>query len=163
MKIRLAERGDIGAIDTLLRRSYGTLLKKDYPASTLIAVLPSMSRAKPALIASGRYFVATEGGRLLGCGGWSTAIPGAGGTAPGRGNIRHVATDPDAVGRGVGRRVLGAALDQARREGMTWMHCTSTLTAEGFYASLGFTRLRDTTIPLVQGFVFPAVEMQLTF
>jgi hypothetical protein len=51
-------------------------------------------------------------------------------------------------------------MESAREAGMTWMHCTSTRTAEPFYTALGFTRLRAVTVPLGPGIAFPAIDMR---
>ena len=80
--VRPSTRADIGAIDALLGRSYPQLLKADYPPSALVTVLPLMTRAQPGLVASGRYWVAEQDGRLLGAGGWSEALPGGGRSSP---------------------------------------------------------------------------------
>lgn len=160
MEVRAATKADIGAIDGLLGRSYRALLQADYPPSVLVTVLPGMARAQPQLVASGRYFIAEDGGTLVGVGGWSEAMPGGGGAIPGRANIRHVATDPAALRRGVGQAVLTAAMTQARLSGMTWAHCVSTLTAVPFYEALGFERLGDITLQMRPGIDFAAVAMR---
>ena len=158
--VRPSTRADIGAIDALLGRSYPQLLKADYPPSALVTVLPLMTRAQPGLVASGRYFVAEEAGRVLGAGGWSEALPGGGAPIAGRANIRHVATDPEALGRGVGRAIVEAALAQAREAGMTWVHCISTLTAVPFYRALGFEEMGPMTLQMRPGIDFAAVAMR---
>lgn len=162
MKLRVATKADIGAIDAVLSRSYRALLKADYPPSVLVTILPVMTRAQPRLVASGRYFVAErqDDGAVVGVGGWSRALPGGGAPIPGRANIRHVATDPSALRRGVGRAILNAALEGARAEGMTWCHCVSTMTAVPFYEALGFARLGEVNLALRPGIDFPAVAMR---
>ena len=45
--VRPATPADIGAVDALLGRSYGPLLRADYPPSTLVLTLPRMARAQP--------------------------------------------------------------------------------------------------------------------
>ena len=105
LTIRPARRDDIPGIDALLARSYPQLLKADYPPSVLVTALPLISRANPQLVQSGTYYVALdEAGRVLGAGGWSFGAP-QGGLADGvTAHIRHFATDPAAVRRGVGGR-----------------------------------------------------------
>ncbi len=160
-EIRTARIADIGAVDALLGRSYRALLEADYPPSVLVTVLPAMSRAQPRLLSSGRYFVAEdETGALVGVGGWSAALPGGGRAIPGRANIRHVATDPGALRRGVGRAILTAAMTQARAAGMTWCHCLSTRTAVPFYEAMGFEPLGAVNLQVRAGIDFPAVAMR---
>lgn len=160
MRTRLATRADIGAIDALLGRSYPALLKADYPPSVLVTTLPLMTRAQPRLVASGRYFVVEEAGRLIGAGGWSEALPGGGAPIPGRGNIRHVATDPATTRQGVGRALMEATFVQAKEAGMTWCHAISTLTAVPFYTAMGFEPLGDVVVNFRPGIDFEAVAMR---
>lgn len=159
LTIRPATPADIGAVDALLGRSYGPLLRRDYPPSTLVLALPRMARAQPALLASGRYFLAEEEGRLLGAGGWSPQAPGGGGVVPGLGHVRHVATDAWAVRRGVGRALMLRVMEAARAEGALRLSSVSTLTAVPFYEALGFRALRPVTLHFGAA-PFAAVEME---
>lgn len=161
-RVRPAARRDIAAIDALLARAYPRLLKADYPASVLVTALPLISRAQPALVTSGTYYVAEDtAGRILGAGGWTAASPGNPGLAEtGRANVRHVVTDDRAVRRGVGRAILSRCFEAARAAGMIWMHCLSTRTAVPFYRAMGFIELGEVTVPLAPGIDFPAVAMR---
>lgn len=160
MLIRIATRADITAVDALLARAYPRLLKQDYAPSILVTAIPRIARAQPGLVTCGTYFVAEEEGRILAAGGWTAAIPGQGGTMPGRANVRHVVTDDRQTRRGIGTALLRHVMDTARAAEMTWMHCTSTRTAEPFYAALGFTRIGEVTVPLGPGIAFPAIDMR---
>ena len=55
--LRRANPDDLSALDLLLARSYPRLLKADYPPSVVVLALPIIVRARPELLASGRYFV----------------------------------------------------------------------------------------------------------
>ena len=160
LTIRSATPADIGAVDAMLARSYGPLLRADYPASALVLALPRMARAQPALLASGRYFVAEEGGMVLGAGGWSPEAPSGGARTPNLGHVRHVATDARMVRRGIGRAVMAQVINQARQEGVQHLSALSTLTAVPFYASLGFREVRRLDLSFGAGIAFPAVEME---
>jgi len=157
--VRTATPADIGAVDALLGRSYGPLLRPDYPPSTLVLALPRMARAQPHLLASGRYFLAEDEGQLLGAGGWSPEPPGGGAVMPGLGHVRHVATDARAARRGVGRAVMERVMAEAREAGALRLSSLSTLTAVPFYEALGFQPLRPVLLR-VGGADFPAVEME---
>ena len=160
MELRIAGPRDLGAVDALLSRAYPAILKADYPPSVLVTALPLISRANPALLRSGTYWLAEDaGGRLLGAGGWTSAAPVAGDGAPGLANVRHVVTDPDALRRGIARQVLGAAMAQAREAGMEAIAALSTRTAVPFYAALGFARFGSADIALRPGIEFPAIRM----
>jgi N-acetylglutamate synthase-like GNAT family acetyltransferase len=153
--IRRARPSDLAAVDRLLARSYPRLLAADYPPSVMVLAVPIISRARPELLASGRYFLAVDAaGRVVGAGGWS------GGRAPvDLGQVRHVATDPEVVRQGVGRKLMDEVLADAARAGVRRMECLSTRTAVAFYSSLGFRVVGPTDVPLQPGIVFPAVRM----
>lgn len=159
LTVRPATLADIGAVDSLLRRSYGPLLRADYPPSTLVLALPAMARAQPRLLASGRYFLAETGGEIVGAGGWSPEAPGGGRVTPGLGHVRHLATDARAVRRGVGRALIDRVFEQARAERVARLSCLSTLTAVPFYEALGFAALRRVTLHF-GGAPFAAVELE---
>lgn len=156
MRVRTTTRDDLAAVDALLARSYPKLLKPDYPPSVLVTALPLISRAQPALLSSGTYYlVETEGGRLLGAGGWSRDRQ-----VRDVGHIRHVVTDVTAIRRGVGRLLLTHVLAQARLSGVHDMECWSTFTAEPFYRAMGFETEGPIDVPLQPGITFPALRMK---
>ncbi|KUF12081.1 GNAT family N-acetyltransferase [Pseudoponticoccus marisrubri] len=159
LTLRPAETGDIAALDRLFLRSYSRLLVADYPPSVMVTVVPKLARAQPELLRSGRFYVVEEDGRLLGAGGWSLAAPGGGPARPGIGHVRHVATDPDSLRRGVGRQLIGHIKRMARAVGVQEMHCQSTRTAVPFYRAAGFAPRGDITVPLPGGIGFDAVLM----
>lgn len=156
--IRAATMADLGAVDLLLRRSYGRLLAADYPPSTLVLALPAMARAQPRLLASGRYLVAELEGEVVAAGGWSTEPPGRGALVPGLGHVRHVATDARHARKGLGRLLMAEVMARAGGEGVRRLSALSTLTAVPFYAALGFRKERRVVLTF-GGATFPAVEM----
>jgi GNAT superfamily N-acetyltransferase len=160
LTLRRANPADLAAIDRLLARSYPRLLAADYPPSVIVTAVPLIARARPELLASGRYFVAEDSkGLVLAAGGWSTAPPAGAASASGMGHVRHVATDPDRVRLGIGRALMAEVMRDAAGEGMRWLDCLSTWTAVPFYASLGFRSIRDVEITLRPGIIFPAMRM----
>jgi len=161
MLIRLATPADLSVVDALFARAYPRQLAADYPPSLLVMALPMLSRAQPALLASGSYWLAERDGAVVGAGGWTSAAPGRGGGTAGQGHIRHVVTDDRVTRQGIGRAVLAAAMAQARAAGVTRLNCLSTLTAVPFYRALGFDVDGPVTIPLGPGIDFPAVAMRL--
>lgn len=158
--LRAATKQDIAAVDALLARAYPRLLRPDYPASMLVMALPKISRAQPALVTCGTYYLIEEDGVLLGAGGWTAAAPGLGRMTRGVGHIRHVVTDDRATRRGVGRQLMDHIAEDAKRQGLRRLHCLSTLTAEPFYGAMGFERLGAVTVPLGPAIDFPAIEME---
>ncbi len=158
--LRRTSLADLSAVDALLARSYPRLLAADYPPSVMVLALPIISRARPELLTSGRYFLAEgQEGRIVGAGGWSTGSPSDGREEQATGHVRHVATDPDCLRQGVGRALMGAVMADAWAAGMRWLDCLSTRTAVPFYATLGFQILHQQDVTLRPGIVFPAVRM----
>jgi GNAT superfamily N-acetyltransferase len=167
LTLRHATPADLAAVDALLARSYPRLLAKDYPPSVLVLAVPIISRARPELLASGCYWLAEDGtGRVVGAGGWSASAPnpsdvsgGPGAQQAGLAHVRHVATDPDAVRRGIGRALMTRVMAEARATGHRQMECLSTLMAVPFYASVGFEAVGAVTVNLRPGIYFPAIRM----
>jgi len=153
--VRPSIRADMPTIDALLARSYPKLLKADYPPSVLVTTLPIIARARPELIGCGTYYVAEEGTRILGAGGWTLDRLRAD-----KGHIRHVVTDDRQLRRGVGRAILDHVIKTARQSGVVELECASTLTAVPFYAALGFEGEGHMDISLGPGLHFPAVRMR---
>ena len=155
MDIRVAMPADLGAVDAVLSRSYPRLLKADYSPSVLVTALPLISRAQPALLASGTYYIAQIDGLVVGAGGWT---PDA--ARPARGHMRHLVTDDRFLRRGVGQGLVQASVDAAGRAGIAVLECWSTRTAERFYAAQGFVRLGLMEVALRPGITFPAIRME---
>lgn len=154
-RIRNATPADLSAVDQLLGRSYPKLLKADYPPSTLVLTLPGMIKARPTLMSCGTYYVAEgDNGQLLGAGGWTRA------RKPGRGDIRHVVTDPRTLREGVGRAIMQHSFAVARGFGLTTLECWATRTAVPFYKAMGFGVIGPMEVTLGNGAVFPAVRME---
>ena len=162
ISIRPARPADRSAVTQLFRRSYPSLLAPDYDPSLLRAALPHITTAQPALLECGTYFVAVDGGegRVIGAGGWTDISPARGVGAERQGHIRHVATDPGLLRRGVARRLLEAAFVSARAFGMERLHCMSTRSAQGFYHAMGFEAAGEVELTLAPGVHFPAVQMR---
>ena len=77
MRLRVATPEDEEAVASVLGPSYTLLMAAAYPPDLLARTLPSITRANPALLSSGRYYlVEAETGEPAGCGGWSPDPPG---------------------------------------------------------------------------------------
>ncbi len=159
--IRPARPDDSSAVEAMLARSYPELLPQDYDAEILNNVLPLITRAKPALMTCGTYFLAecAETEEVIGAGGWTDISPANGVSDDRRGHVRHVATRSDWVRRGVARRLIEVTLASAEAHGMERMSCMSTLTARGFYEALGFEDRGVVELSLAPGVHFPTVQM----
>jgi GNAT superfamily N-acetyltransferase len=157
--IRVAGPADSDAVSALLVASYSSLLAASYDGATLGRALPFMTRANPTLLASGTYYLAEgELGHLVGCGGWTAARPGSGEVIAGEAHIRHFATHPAWVRRGVGASLLARCVSDARLLGMRKLNCFSSLNAERFYRALGFDTVGPIDVPMGPSLTSPTVR-----
>lgn len=159
MHVRVADNRDLQGIGVLLRRSYPVLMKRAYAPDVLALALPLMTQANPDLVSSGRFYVAEDGGAIVGCGGWSFFAPGTGATVDGLVHARHFAVDPDRVGTGVGRAIFDRSAMDAPLAGAIRMQAFSSLNAEPFYRKMGLQRRALIEIPIGPGVAFPAILM----
>jgi len=161
MTLRLSDVGDADAVTALLNESYPALLAPDYSDDLLARALPLMCQANPALLASGTFYLVEDGASgLIGCGGWTAARPGSGEVTPDEGHIRHFATHPSTLRRGVASLIMRRCLDDARREGIRKLSCYSTRTAESFYQAHGFRTVGDFDIAFTAEISFPGKLME---
>lgn len=158
--IRPTSASDREALTRLFADSYPALLAADYAPDLLARALPLMTRANPALLVSGSYYVALRraAGPPLAAGGWTAASPHQP-EPPGTGHIRHVVTHPKATRQGLAGAVLRRCFDDARGAGLTHLVALSTLTAVPFYAAMGFAVEREEVIAMTPEVSFPAVRM----
>ena len=158
--IRTSTPTDSEVLSALILASYSRLYRGWYPDDVLDAALPLMSRANPQLLASGWYYVAAVAGEIAGCGGWSTWPPGGGEAAPGIAYIRHFATHPDHVRKGVARSLIERCLTDGRSNGVRLFKCMASLPGEDFYARMGFRRIEATDFVLRGNIRLAAVNME---
>jgi len=157
---RPATPDDAGRIEELLEASYSTLMTASYDRAVLDMALPLMTRADPALLRSGRYYVCQAAeGDIIGCGGWSLERPGTGLVEPGLAHIRHFATHPACIGMGVGRVLYERCESDARLVDVDRFECYASLNAEPFYAALGFKTVKRIKIPMGDDLQFAVALM----
>lgn len=160
MRLRVATPLDADSVSAVLGPSYTRLMAAAYEPALLARTLPSIIRANPALLSSGRYYlVESETGEPAGCGGWSPDPPGRRDEDPRRAHIRHFATHPAWVRRGVGRLLYERCAADARAAGFTSFEAWASLNGESFYASLGFRSLGRFETNMPGGVRFPAIRM----
>lgn len=160
LRVRKSRARDLMAVDALLAQSYPRLLRDYYLPSVLVTAIPLIARARPGLVTSGTYFLCeNETGTLLGCGGWTRRGP-MGESMAETGHIRHFATHPDAVRRGVGTAIMEACLAQIASTDIIRIECAATRAAVPFYRHFGFEPLEDADIVLRPGIAFPVILMR---
>ena len=97
--------------------------------------------------ARGRIWLAERGDRLVGC----PAIALRDGN---RGQLRWVLVDPSARGRGIGKQLVGSAMDYCREEGCESVFLETTdglLESQTLYEKLGFAVASETVEELWDG------------
>jgi GNAT superfamily N-acetyltransferase len=158
--VRTSRSDDSHGVTDLLQASYSSLFGPAYSTDVLCQALAVIARANPQLLESGAFFVAEANrGQIVGCGGWSLDYPGTEEVA-GTGHVRHFATHPDWLRRGVGRALLSETVSQAADRGITTLECQSSLVAVEFYRSQGFSVVSESTLHLTPGIVIPSVHMR---
>ena len=158
--VRVAAPEDMAAVAAVLQASYPALMAGAYPPELLARALPLMTRPHPRLLASGRYYLCETRGEAIGCGGWSPERPGTEECEPGLAHIRHFAVRADRIGRGAGRALYERCDADARAAGIYAFECWSSLNGEGFYAALGFERVRAIDVAMAPGLSFPSLLMR---
>ena len=157
----VATPADAASVTSLLEASYPKLMARGYEASDLEPALRVMTKANPALLASGTFYLAVTGAKLaIGCGGWTRERPGTGEVTPGLAHIRHFATHPEWLGRGIGKLIYVRCKKAAAAAGIRRFECYASLNAEAFYAALGFCRLRQIEISMGPSISLPSVLME---
>jgi GNAT superfamily N-acetyltransferase len=158
--VRISRGDDSDGVTELLQASYSSLFGPAYSTDVLSHALPVIACANPRLLESGVFFVAeADHGQIVGCGGWSLDYPGTEELA-GIGHVRHFATHPDWLRRGIGRALLSKTMSQATDRGIRALECQSSLVAVEFYRSQGFSIINQSTLHLTSGVVVPSVHMR---
>lgn len=75
--------------------------------------------------------------------------------------LQDLFVDPEAMGRGHGKRLFERAAEQSRGWGYAEMHFDSDPNAESFYLRLGATRIGTTPSSIVPGRTFPRMSYPL--
>lgn len=130
--IREATQEDAAAISQVIVAALRETNARDYSAEIIEAVERSFSPgAVVRLIEQRQVFVAVVGGCVVGTAGLDGDT------------VRSVFVGPGYQGGGIGRLLMERVEVVAVRGGMEWLRVPSSITAQGFYSSLGFTKIRD--------------------
>jgi GNAT superfamily N-acetyltransferase len=145
-----------------MKESMSNLGKTTYDDRQVRSAVEYIARLDPQLIADETYFVACEGDEIIGCGGWSRrAKLFTGGVADADPRPLDPATEPariramfvrsDQARRGIGRAILEACEDEARRTGFRTLELMSTLPGLPLYAACGYVTAERVEIELPDG------------
>lgn len=130
--VRLARPEDAGEISGVIVAALRETNARDYPEAVIRRVAQNFSPlAVLGLMERRTMIVATRDARILG-------------TASLDGNVvRTVFVAPDSQGQGIGRLLMAQIERAARETGIGILEVPSSVTAEPFYARLGFRPVRD--------------------
>ncbi|MGE8351880.1 MAG: N-acetyltransferase family protein [Pseudomonas protegens] len=131
-QVRPAVETDAARVNQVILAALLTSNAQDYPASVIERVKASFTTdAVRQLMQRRQMFVALVDGELLG----TASLDGRA--------VRSVFVDPAYHGHGLGRQLMAAVEQAALDAGLTSLVVPSSVTAEGFYARLGFVRVRE--------------------
>lgn len=145
----------------LLHTSYSRLLAADYELDVLARAFPLLTRGLPELLMSGHFYVAESSDhRLVGCGGWSRELPGTTAIVPGLAHVRHFATHPDWLRRGIARSIFARCIQDAQADHVERFLCFSTVSAEPFFEAMGLHALKNLNLRLTTEIALAAAIME---
>jgi N-acetylglutamate synthase-like GNAT family acetyltransferase len=130
--IRPAQAGDAADISRVIIRALRETNAKDYTPDIIARVeLSFSSAAVERLIDQREVFVAEMDNRVVG----TASLDGQ--------TLRTMFVLPDVQGRGIGRLLVQRIERVARERQLAILTVPATVTAEAFYARLGFTAVRE--------------------
>lgn len=172
--IRNAIHADITEIQDLIARSGRALSVGYYTRAQAEAITRHVFGVDTQLIDDQTYFVVDHDRGIVGCGGWSRRRTLFGGDQakpesdplldpirePAR--IRAFFVDPSMARRGLGRQLMNACIDAARRAGFSALELVSTLPGEPLYVASGFSVSERFELDLPGNIRVPVSRMHMT-
>ena len=169
--LRLADEGDIPALEILIPLSVRSLQAVHYSPAQVEAALGPVFGVDRQLILDGTYFAVEEKNQIIGCGGWSRRKAMFGGDRDRAGEdallnpkndparIRAFFVHPAWARRGIGRSILTACEAAIRAAGFQTAELVATWTGEPLYASCGYLVVERYEVPMSNGLALPVVRM----
>ena len=130
--IRPARSDDAEGISRVIISALGETNAKDYSAAVIARVAQSFSpEAMSDLLARRLVFVAVDQDRIVGTASLDDRV------------VRTVFIEPNRQGCGIGRALMAEVERAAIERGVAVLAVPSSVTAEAFYAKLGFSPVRE--------------------
>lgn len=130
--IRRATAADAEGVSRVVTRALRETNARDYAPHVIDRLVANFSPDRVASqIASRRAYVAVKDGVVVGTASLSDGV------------VKTVFVDPDHQSKGIGVQLMGAVERAARDLMVATLSVPSSVTAEGFYAKLGFVPLRE--------------------
>ncbi|MCU1724877.1 GNAT family N-acetyltransferase [Pseudomonas sp. 5P_5.1_Bac1] len=131
-QVRTARPDDAEAISQVILSALRESNARDYPPAVIEQVAANFSpRAVAVLLEQRTVLVAELGGQVVATASLDGEV------------VRSVFVAPTHQGRGVGQQLMAAIETLARSRGVALLSVPSSVTAEPFYARLGFTAVRE--------------------
>jgi N-acetylglutamate synthase-like GNAT family acetyltransferase len=130
--VRPAHEGDADVISAVILRALRETNARDYTPEIIARVEQGFGPdAVRQLIGKRTVFVAVMDGRVVGTASLDGSV------------VRTVFVSPDVQRRGIGKSLMAEIERTARERGIARLAVPSSVTAETFYARLGFKAVRD--------------------
>ena len=173
MNIRLAAVADMPRIAEVMRESTANLGRRYYDERETASATEHITVPDRMLIDDGTYFVVEDdGGVIVGCGGWSKRAKLYTGSGDSDARALDPATEAARVRamfvlstharRGIGRMILEACEDAARRAGFRKVELMATLPGEPLYLACGYSVRERADIVLQDGVRIGGAMMEKT-
>ena len=159
-------------LNALIARSARELSIGYYAPEQIEAAILYVFGVDSRLIDDQTYYVVSEGGEPLGCGGWSRRRTLYGGDQRPVGGIEWLAPETDAAKiraffvapeharRGIGRLLLATCAEAARVGGFSRLELMATLPGVPLYGAMGFQPVQTVTDVLPNGTSIDLVQME---
>ncbi len=169
--IRLASKADLPALEGLVSRAIGELLRPFLSPEELHASFEIMG-VDTELISDRTYFVVEQSGTLAGCGGWSRRATHFGADhwhdrdsrpldpRAEAARVRAMYTHPDFARKGIGRAILARCETEASAEDFRELELVATLAGEPLYRACGYIETERFEAQAPSGAAVPLVRMR---
>ena len=132
IQLRIAQVEDAEPISALITAALQVSNAQDYPPDVIAQVQQNFTPVHILGFLSQReVYVATLKGRVVGTASLDRQV------------VRSVFVDPGLQGSGIGSKLMSMLEAEAAHNGVTALKVPSSITAEGFYRSLGYSVERD--------------------
>ena len=170
MRIRKATASDIPRIEEVMRESTSKLGARYYDERQTASATEQITVPDRQLIDDETYFVVEDEDAIVACGGWSKRAKlytGSGSTdaraldpATEAARVRAMFVLSSHARRGIGRMILDACEDEARRAGFRRVELMATLPGEPFYLACGYQVRERAEIHLSDGVILGGAIME---
>lgn len=168
ISIRRARPDDFPEMLNITHRALRELAVDAYPIEEINEAIDTGAwTLTEELVVKDSYFVAEDGGALLGGVGWNRVWLGETEEPiehrKDMAALRGMFVSPDASGRGIGGRLLRHCIEDVRTAGLPGIELYASFNAEPVYAKYGFKALSLQRLTLQSGAVMMGTRMRLAF